>query len=114
MTPTRRGTAEAAQILLSHLFGDAGSPYLIGLVSDSLRNNTVTRENSCNLLVDPDFSFKIGDMNKTRCDATLEYYSMQHALGINIAVVAIGGIFFFICAIFIIKDKLVVDKYLAG
>merc|ERR550532_978808 len=28
--PTRRGTAEAIQILISHMIGDAGSPYLIG------------------------------------------------------------------------------------
>ena len=33
VTPTCRGTAEAVQILLSHTFGDAGSPYLIGVVS---------------------------------------------------------------------------------
>ena len=31
--PTRRSTAEAFQIVLSHLLGDAGSPYLVGLVS---------------------------------------------------------------------------------
>lgn len=31
--PTRRSTAEAFQILISHAFGDAGSPYLIGVVS---------------------------------------------------------------------------------
>ncbi|XP_046943122.1 protein spinster homolog 1 isoform X3 [Lynx rufus] len=30
--PTRRSTAEAFQIVLSHLLGDAGSPYLVGLV----------------------------------------------------------------------------------
>lgn len=34
--PTRRSTAEAFQIVLSHLLGDAGSPYLIGLVSTVL------------------------------------------------------------------------------
>jgi MFS family permease len=33
VTPTCRSTAEAVQILISHTFGDAGSPYLIGLVS---------------------------------------------------------------------------------
>lgn len=31
--PPRRSTAEAFQILVSHMFGDAGSPYLIGVVS---------------------------------------------------------------------------------
>ena len=30
--PTRRSTAEAVQILMSHLLGDAGSPFLVGLV----------------------------------------------------------------------------------
>ena len=33
VSPTCRSTAEAIQILASHAFGDAGSPYLIGLVS---------------------------------------------------------------------------------
>ncbi|XP_048645663.1 protein spinster homolog 1 isoform X2 [Marmota marmota marmota] len=37
--PTRRSTAEAFQIVLSHLLGDAGSPYLIGLISDCLRRS---------------------------------------------------------------------------
>lgn len=34
--PSRRSTAEALQIVASHLLGDAGSPYLVGLVSDAL------------------------------------------------------------------------------
>ena len=33
VSPTRRGTAEAVQILVSHALGDAGSPFLIGIVS---------------------------------------------------------------------------------
>ncbi|XP_016073421.1 PREDICTED: protein spinster homolog 1 isoform X2 [Miniopterus natalensis] len=37
--PTRRSTAEAFQIVLAHLLGDAGSPYLIGLISDRLRRS---------------------------------------------------------------------------
>lgn len=32
VVPTRRSTAEALQIVFSHLLGDAGSPYLIGVV----------------------------------------------------------------------------------
>uniref|UniRef100_A0AAY5EZS5 Major facilitator superfamily (MFS) profile domain-containing protein n=1 Tax=Electrophorus electricus TaxID=8005 RepID=A0AAY5EZS5_ELEEL len=31
--PTRRATAEALQIMVCHLLGDAGSPYLLGIVS---------------------------------------------------------------------------------
>jgi hypothetical protein len=33
VVPTRRSTAEAFQILISHALGDAGSPYLVGVVS---------------------------------------------------------------------------------
>uniref|UniRef100_A0A8C0IDM4 Sphingolipid transporter 3 (putative) n=1 Tax=Bubo bubo TaxID=30461 RepID=A0A8C0IDM4_BUBBB len=35
VTPRRQSTAIALQILVSHLLGDAGSPYLIGIVSES-------------------------------------------------------------------------------
>lgn len=34
VTPRRQSTAIALQILVSHLLGDAGSPYLIGIVSE--------------------------------------------------------------------------------
>ncbi|TRY99311.1 hypothetical protein DNTS_003999 [Danionella cerebrum] len=36
VVPTRRATAEALQIMVCHLLGDAGSPYLIGAMSDAL------------------------------------------------------------------------------
>merc|ERR1711974_513405 len=35
--PTRRSIASATQILISHAFGDAISPYLIGVVADWIR-----------------------------------------------------------------------------
>ena len=47
VTPTCRSTAEAIQILASHAFGDAGSPYLIGLVSKSY---IIALENRKNLI----------------------------------------------------------------
>ncbi|KAM8818284.1 protein spinster homolog 3 isoform 1-T1 [Rhynchonycteris naso] len=37
VAPRCRGTAEALQITVGHILGDAGSPYLIGLVSSALR-----------------------------------------------------------------------------
>ncbi|CAB1315804.1 unnamed protein product, partial [Coregonus sp. 'balchen'] len=37
--PTRRATAVAFQGFTSHLLGDAGSPYLIGLISDALQKS---------------------------------------------------------------------------
>ena len=35
--PQYRATASALQILISHLLGDAGSPYLVGVVSRIIR-----------------------------------------------------------------------------
>ncbi|XP_068939353.1 protein spinster homolog 3 [Petaurus breviceps papuanus] len=35
--PSRRGTAEAMQITVGHILGDAGSPYLTGLVASALQ-----------------------------------------------------------------------------
>ncbi|VDD96190.1 unnamed protein product [Enterobius vermicularis] len=37
VVPQCRSTATAVQTLISHLFGDATSPYLVGLISDSIR-----------------------------------------------------------------------------
>lgn len=39
VVPTRRSTAEAAQILFIHVFGDATSPVIIGAISDYLRGS---------------------------------------------------------------------------
>lgn len=45
VVPTRRSTAEAFQILISHAFGDAGSPYLVGVVSILEYFNVVIERN---------------------------------------------------------------------
>ncbi|OQR66258.1 protein spinster1-like [Tropilaelaps mercedesae] len=37
--PTRRGTASAIQILISHMLGDAASPYIVGAIADSRSTN---------------------------------------------------------------------------
>ena len=37
VVPTRRSLASATQILSSHMFGDAFSPYLVGAISDWIR-----------------------------------------------------------------------------
>ncbi|XP_053707573.1 protein spinster homolog 1 [Synchiropus splendidus] len=78
VVPTRRSTAEALQIVVSHLLGDAGSPYLIGVVSDSLRQQ----------------------------DSFLwQYRSLQHALLLCSFVAVVGGAFFLATALFIEADR---------
>ena len=37
--PSRRSSAEAFQLMASHALGEAGSPYLTGLISDAFQDN---------------------------------------------------------------------------
>merc|ERR1719461_2022900 len=104
VVPTRRGTADALQILFSHLFGDAGSPYLIGMVSDSLKENSVTEETFCQEVHKDDFEILSANTTKAElCDDIRDFYSMQYSLVVNILVVFLGAVCFFITAIYIIK-----------
>ncbi|KAM3917715.1 protein spinster homolog 1 [Leptodactylus fuscus] len=78
--PTRRSTAEAMQIMVSHLLGDAGSPYLIGVISDSISKGK------------PE-------------SALLKFRSLEYALMVCAFVGALGGGFFLATALFIEKDR---------
>lgn len=84
VVPTRRSTAEALQIVVSHLLGDAGSPYLIGVVSDSLR-----REQSF----------------------LWQFRSLQLSLLLCSFVAVIGGGFFLATALFIEADRKRAENY---
>ncbi|RXN38626.1 spinster -like protein [Labeo rohita] len=82
--PTRRSTAEAFQIVLSHLLGDAISPYLIGVVSDSIKKS----------------------------DSYMwEFRSLQMSLLLCSFVAVGGGAFFLATAIFIEKDRELAENY---
>ncbi|CAL8123083.1 unnamed protein product [Orchesella dallaii] len=83
--PTRRSTAEAFQILLSHALGDAGSPYLIGKVSDWLKP----------------WLREAGPIS----DTEVEFTSLQYALFITVFIQVFGGILFLITSGYIVKDK---------
>jgi len=86
--PTRRSTAEALQILTSHLLGDAGSSYLIGLLSDA--------------------------MQPSPNDKNSDFFSLQRSLFITPFVGVIGGLLFLVCAWYVDKDKAVVDAVIHG
>ncbi|KAG8200201.1 hypothetical protein JTE90_024982 [Oedothorax gibbosus] len=77
--PTRRSMAEALQILFSHALGDATSPYIIGIVSDAIYQNSSTKIE--------------------------EFLCLQYALYIPTGVLILGAFFFFVTAISIEKDK---------
>ncbi|CAH2980901.1 unnamed protein product [Chilo suppressalis] len=89
--PPRRSTAEAFLILISHMFGDAGSPYLVGVISESLKKSlswSPTEEPS----------------------ASVQFRALQYSLFITCFVEVIGGVFFLLTAIYIVRDKLKVDN----
>ncbi|KAF3699697.1 Protein spinster -like protein 1 Protein not really started Spinster-like protein [Channa argus] len=82
--PTRRSTAEALQIVISHLLGDAGSPYLIGVISDSLR----------------------------KTDSFLwQFRSLQLSLLLCSFVSVVGGAFFLTTALFIERDRELAENF---
>lgn len=88
--PTRRSTAEAVQILMCHALGDAGSPYLVGLIADSI------------ILY---YGYK---------DAIIDYTSMQYALFMTCFVCVIGGGFFLGTAIYVAEDRRTADLMIKG
>jgi MFS family permease len=106
--PTRRGTAEAIQILISHFAGDAGSPYLIGVISDSLKETRFSETNVCTASNSTDL-----DAIKL-CENQRNFYSMQYAFMLNIVMVLLGAVCFIICAIYVVRDKERVERFVAG
>ncbi|KAJ8731388.1 hypothetical protein PYW07_004552 [Mythimna separata] len=91
--PPRRSTAEAFQILISHMFGDAGSPYLIGVISEALKISLSPVDDQPTPLV--------------------KFKSLQYALFVTCFVEVLGGIFFLLTAIYIVRDKLKVERAIA-
>ncbi|XP_052063857.1 protein spinster homolog 1-like isoform X1 [Mytilus californianus] len=90
--PTRRSAAEAVQILMSHALGDAGSPYLIGLISDALAK-------------------KYKDPPKT---PSVQFATLQSALYMTPFICVVGGGFFLATALFIEKDRKEAEKITKG
>uniref|UniRef100_A0A8C1L9H2 Sphingolipid transporter 2 n=1 Tax=Cyprinus carpio TaxID=7962 RepID=A0A8C1L9H2_CYPCA len=78
--PTRRATAVAFQGFTSHLLGDAGSPYLIGLISDSLQESYAT-------------------------SILWQFLSLGYALMLCPFVIVLGGMFFLATALFFLEDR---------
>lgn len=101
VVPNRRSIAEGFQLLFSHAFGDAGSPYLIGVLSDVFKNSISTEQVSKNATE----SLKAVD-NYT------EFKGMQYALFITCFVEILGGLLFLVSAFYIVEDKKKVEKAL--
>ncbi|XP_057677683.1 protein spinster homolog 3 isoform X2 [Corythoichthys intestinalis] len=80
VVPTKRATAEALQITVCHLLGDAGSPYLIGAISDAIHSSKPSST---------EWSFS----------------SLQYSFLICPFVGILGGVFFLMTALYISDDR---------
>jgi len=89
--PTRRSTAEAFQILLSHALGDAGSPYFVGVLSDFLR-----------------------PYYENRGEIPAQFLALKYSLYSTCFVCVIGGGFFLATALFVKEDKEKCDMIIKG
>ena len=107
VSPTCRGTAEALQILISHALGDAGSPYLIGLLSDGIYSAMIP-EIPCEEPMKSNKTLGMGDdsTESDGCDFAWEAYaSLQYSFFTNSGVEVVGGVLFLMGAFFIVRDR---------
>ncbi|CAB4065066.1 SPNS [Lepeophtheirus salmonis] len=100
--PTVRSTAEGFQLMATHALGEAGSPYLIGLLTDYIRT---TNENTTTL--NPEIP-----QNSTISDIENSFYSLQTSIYLTIISCILSGIFFLFTVFFIVKDKKNVEDQL--
>ncbi|CAG5123347.1 unnamed protein product, partial [Candidula unifasciata] len=89
--PTRRSLAESGQILMSHAFGDAISPYIIGLIADALASSHP----------DPNRPF-------------VQFPAMQTSLYVTTFICVLGGGAYLATALFVEQDKKEADKLMHG
>ncbi|XP_059481029.1 protein spinster isoform X2 [Neocloeon triangulifer] len=110
VVPTRRSTAEAFQILLSHALGDAGSPYLVGLLSEYLK--TVLPNTVDSGIIAANVTAAAGLIDEVSPE--VKFHSLQYALFTTNFVEIIGGLFFVLTALYIVADKRKADVAATG
>lgn len=76
-----------------------------------MKAGTVTQEAYCPPIAAEDLKASNATI---LCEATRDFYSMQYSLVVNILVVFMGAVAFFMTAIYIVKDKERVERFVAG
>ncbi|KAH8296952.1 hypothetical protein KR044_001608 [Drosophila immigrans] len=128
VVPTRRSTAEAFQILISHALGDAGSPYLVGAISVAIKEHLGAQpkmiskqglesmsqvlENATeavgNTLKEMSFNPRSSVISRSLTQSSedvIKFEALQYSLFSTTFVEVLGGIFFLFTACYVIKDK---------
>lgn len=112
--PTRRGVATATQILVSHMLGDACSPYLIGSMADAYRplignatSVTVHQTAVHNILSGN------GPNELTPEEYDLEFRALEYSLFSCCFFQAMGAFFFFVVSWYVLSDKSKAERQIA-
>jgi len=118
--PTRRGIASATQILVSHMFGDAFSPYLIGALADAFKPMISPNTNGTVLQPDQDGNYiktsLVGSqyINMSPEEYDLEFRALEYSLFSCCFFQALGAFFFFVVSFYVINDKLRAERQIAS
>eukprot|EP00090_Calanus_glacialis_P008185 TRINITY_DN1649_c0_g2_i1.p1 TRINITY_DN1649_c0_g2~~TRINITY_DN1649_c0_g2_i1.p1 ORF type:complete len:563 (-),score=152.44 TRINITY_DN1649_c0_g2_i1:282-1970(-) len=121
--PTRRGVATATQILVSHMFGDAFSPYLIGALADSFKP-LISPSSNLTMSTDPattlvNIPFLPGTAQQSMSyeltpeEYDLEFRALEYALFTCCFFQALGAFFFFVMSWYVISDKSKAERQIA-
>jgi len=97
VVPTRRSSAEAFQLMAAHALGEAGSPYLIGLISDKIKESY----QGANSTSHPELPMS---------SAERDYLALLHAFYLTIAAEMLAAIFFLLATFYVTKDWAKADK----
>jgi len=92
VVPLRRSSAEAFQLLAAHAFGEAGSPYVTGAISDSFTSSLENEMSKYN---------ETTEMTQVEKD----FHSMQFALYISLAFEILAAIMFFWTTFYVVSDR---------
>jgi len=119
--PTRRGVATATQILVSHMFGDAFSPYLIGALADSFKpliSPTANLSLSAGTINDnipflPGTGQQMQSFELTPEEYDLEFKALEYSLFTCCFFQALGAFFFFVVSWYVISDKSKAERQIA-
>jgi len=121
--PTRRGVATATQILVSHMFGDAFSPYMIGALADSFKplispsSNFTMSTDPTTTLVNIPFLPGSGQQGMsyelTPEEYDLEFRALEYSLFTCCFFQALGAFFFFVMSWYVMSDKSKAERQIA-
>ncbi|XP_023325518.1 protein spinster [Eurytemora carolleeae] len=95
--PPRRSIASATQILVSHLFGDAISPYLVGAMADAFKPYLRNASGTPSGFTD--------SYSMTPEEYGVEFKALQYSLFSCCFAQALGALFFMIMSWYILDDK---------